>query len=648
MRRQIPTKVPFALAVCSALALGSCTEKNKKPEEEGGAAEAGADADGPGDDENEAGPKTNEVPLPDVGSNDGRPPVLATMLPHEKGVVFGHFVVPNGATVLTEAKEQLMIPAYKGFLDEAALRSMASLQLPEARKPLSQNIEISKPFGCAVVDFKQYQKAPVACTFGYKGGAKQLVADLGEQDKQADAGDHVAKYRLEGEDVFIDDLGSHVVITGYDDLFGKTRGYLQENMIDRAGKIRGDLEAVAYVADAFEFYRADLQPFMDEYEKMQQPSPSSTGHPGLDAAMKIWTDYNHKSTQQSIQSFGEMAQITAYVGIEKAGIVAGGSIVPVPGSKLETQSKAAGGGRIDPALTASAPVGTVFLASTAVKPESFDNEQAAEVRGVLAQSWGALTKQDAAQAEQAMTNFVAEYRDLYAGHSMAALVDVEQSPLFGVVIAADLASGKSARDSFHAFAKDFTPDAILGQEFSQYVSWKFDIEAVEVDGVKVDRFTLEPTPKAREMMEKEMSDKDRKQVDQWFGGLRLIAHRAELDGRVVWTMAPKAEEAFAKQAIAAQKGQGSLAGSAGVEKMIAFDPAASGVFGMDIKAGLNWLRGFEELEPELREIPDGVGNDLSDVFVVFESRADGIFWGELVISQSLIDQGKDLASKQGM
>ena len=61
--------------------------------------------------------------------------------------------------------------------------------------------------------------------------------------------------------------------------------------------------------------------------------------------------------------------------------------------------------------------------------------------------------------KQAMTDFVAEYKDLYAGHSMVALVDVEQSPLLGVVLAADLASGKSARDGFHEFAKGFTPEA---------------------------------------------------------------------------------------------------------------------------------------------------------------------------------------------
>ena len=118
MRQFQNVKVPYVLAVCSVLALNGCTEKKKPDEEktEGAAADAG---------EKEGG-KDGEQPItadePPVTA-DGRPAVLATVLPHDKGVVFGHFVVPNGAQLLAETKSQLMIPAYQGFLDEAALRS---------------------------------------------------------------------------------------------------------------------------------------------------------------------------------------------------------------------------------------------------------------------------------------------------------------------------------------------------------------------------------------------------------------------------------------------------------------------------------------------------------------------------------------------
>ncbi len=642
MRRIRSSKVPYlaTLGMCSALALAGCTEKNKTPA-------GGDEADGAGVEDPQTGsPTPGDSPSAPVAAPDGRGLMLTTVLPHDKGIVFGHFLVPNGAEVLRETKQQLMIPAYQGFLDEAALRSLASLQLPEKNKPLAQNIDIAAPFGCVLVDVKAYEKAPVSCTFGYKGGAQQLVADLGEVDKQPEAGKHAAKYRFEGEDVFVDALGEHVVISAYDDVFDKTRGYLEANLIERAASVRGDMEVVGYVADAFDFYRADLQPFLDEYSQMQQPSTAKSGHPGVDAALKVWTDYNKTSTEQSIKSVSEMAQVSFYVGVEPAGIVSGMTLVPVPGSELETTARRGGGGKISPELTQSAPRGTLLLASTVTRPESFDNENVKEVRKVLARSWAAMTKGEAGKAEQALAEFVDDYRDHYTGHGAVAFVDVEASPLAGIMLAADLQAGKSARDSFQAFAKGFTPDAILGQEFSQYVSWQFDMDAIEIDGVKVDRFEIEPTAEARKMLEKEMSAKDREEVQKWFGGIQLIAHRAELGGRVIWTVAPKAEEAFTRQVIAAQKGNASLDGDPGLARVLSHDPAASAVFGIDVKRTLDWLRGFPEIEREMKEVPTSVGTDLSDVFVTMQNRSDGVFVSELVISQALIDQIKAFAAQQ--
>jgi hypothetical protein len=623
--------------VSLALGANACTKKNPQGGEEAASGEA----------DTHDGSATDPAakPSPAAPGPDGRPPVLATVLPHDKGTVFGHFVVPNGARLLGKAKQQLMVPAYQGFLDEAALRSLASLQLPEKNKPLAQNIDISAPFGCALVDIKAYADAPMSCTFGYKGGVDQFVTDLGEADKQPDPGGHAGKFRFEGQDVFVDGLGDHVVVTAYDDVFVKTKTYLEKNLIERAASVRGDIEIVGYASDAFEFYRADIQPFLDEYAKMQQPPPTTSGHAGVDTALAVWTDYNKQSTQQSIERFSEMAQVTLYLGIEKIGLVGGGVVVPQPGSELEASTKRSGGTQIDPALTGSAPEGTVFLVSAATRPEAFDDPNAEQVRKVAAKSWASLTKGDPAAAEQALTEFLDEYKDMYAGHSMVAFVDVESAPIGGVVLAADLQSGKSTRDAFHAFTKKFTPDAVLGQEFSQYVSWSFDLEAKKVNGVPVDRFTIEPTPQAKKMLDQEMSEKDRAEVEKWFGGVRLIAHRAELDGRVVWTVAPKAEDAFTERVIAAQKGEGSLAADSGLSRLTGHMPA-SAVFGIDVRRTLSWLRGFPEIAPELSQVPQDLGTDVSDVFVTMQSRDDGVFVGELVISQPLIDQIKTFAANQ--
>ncbi len=73
---------------------------------------------------------------------------------------------------------------------------------------------------------------------------------------------------------------------------------------------------------------------------------------------------------------------------------------------------------------------------------------------------------------------------------------------------------------------------------------------------------------------------------------------------------------------------------------------ASAVFGIDVARTLAWLRGFPEIAREMNEVPQALGNDLSDVFVSMQSRTDGVFVGEMVISQPLLDQIRDFAATQ--
>ncbi len=123
-----------------------------------------------------------------------------------------------------------------------------------------------------------------------------------------------------------------------------------------------------------------------------------------------------------------------------------------------------------------------------------------------------------------------------------------------------------------------------------------------------------------------------------------------MDGRVAYTWAPKAPDAFTKTVVEAQKGKGSLQGNEGLSKLLGHHPAATGVVGLDVKRFVEWLRGIPGLGEMLdKELPKEVvlGQDLTDLFLVTETREDGVAALEFVVSSALIDQVVQYLSMPG-
>ncbi|HFE44789.1 MAG TPA: hypothetical protein ENJ18_04735, partial [Nannocystis exedens] len=302
MRRQrsilaLSTITPLTLA----LALGGCT----KHEEEKPADEAAADSAGKVEVSAEVAEKLAKTAVPG-----------AIRLDHDAEEVLGHFALPNASKLLADVRQQLVVDQYKSFLDEAGLRSLVSMAL-EKRGMVAQNIELSQPMGCAVVDFKTWEK-PVACTFGYKGGVKALLTDLGDPGRKADSGDHVAIYEIEGEQLFIDSIGNHVVVAAHDDLYKKTKGYLKSDIVDRGGAMIGDFEVVAYTGTIWTRYQKEIEGLLAQFQELSASSPSETGNAKLDAVVKQWTEYNQQSTQKSLERFSQFDQVAFYINVAEA------------------------------------------------------------------------------------------------------------------------------------------------------------------------------------------------------------------------------------------------------------------------------------------------------------------------------------------
>ena len=549
--------------------------------------------------------------------------------------VLGHFALVNASQLLADVKTQLVPAQYAGMLDEAALRGMIAIAL-DKRGNLARNYDLAAPLGCALVDpTPTYPK--VSCVFGYTGGAKAFIGDLGEEDRRPDAGGHTAAYGLEGQVAYIDTLGGSVVVSSGAETFGKTQGYLQRNIVDRAGKIHGDIEIVVYVSTIFDRYRSVLEPLL---KGMNTQTPPTTGNPAVDGMMGAFSSYSQRSGQNTAQRISEISQFSVFFSVEPEGVAIGGAMFPKPGTRMADEMAMYGTPRLDPAFASTAPSGTAMMFAFAMTPQVQPLPSMVDARKMMAEGWGALTGREPAALDAAIAAFQAENAALYDGHTLMAL-GREPGALFGFEIASRLQSGKAARDSWKAWSASFTPEAVLGAEFSKFVTWNFTPDAATVDGVAIDRWTIAPGAEAKARMAKDMKPEVQAGVDQMLGGWYLNIDRAETGGSVIFTIAPKAEASYMQRAIAAAQGKGSIAGTPGLTRVLGRDPKTTGVLAVDLRAGLEWARDLAKFGARTENLPQNLGTDLGDFYFTMR-YAEGAMVMEYVFSQQLIAQIKAL------
>jgi hypothetical protein len=552
--------------------------------------------------------------------------------------VLGHFALVNASQLLIDVKTQLVPAQYASVLDEAALRSTLSLAL-DKRGNLAMNYDLAAPLGCAVVE-PAVTAPKVSCVFGYRGGAKAFMGDLGDENRQPDAGGHVAAYGVAGNVIYVDALGDRVIVSSGDDTFTKTQAYLQRNIVDRAAKIHGDIEIVVYVASVFDRYRSTLEPLI---KAMNAPAAPATGNPALDGAMQAFTSYSQRNSQNTVSRIGEIAQFSMFFSVEPEGVAMGGALFPKPGTRMAQDMAMYGSPRLDPAFASTAPSGTAMMLAMAIPPMLDPPQSVVEARRMMAEGWGALIGREPAALEAAMAAFQRENAALYEGHTLVAL-GREPGALFGMEIAARLQAGKAARDSWKAWSASFTPEAVLGTNFSKYLTWSFTPDALTVDGVAVDRWTITPGAEAKATMEQGMKPEVRDFIDKALGGMFVNIDRAETGGSVIFTVAPKAEASYMQRAIAAAQGKGSVAGTPGLARVMGRDPQTSGVLAIDVHQGIEWIRELAQYGARTEGLPQNLGTDLGDFYLTIRYGSDGVMAMEYVFSQQMIAQIRALIS----
>lgn len=552
--------------------------------------------------------------------------------PLQRGDVLGHVLFTNPSGFIKEVKSQIVPEAQASFVDESFIRTMAGGMLG-ARSKLATNLDLTKPMGCALVDVTT-APVPLVCVVGYTGGAAALISDLGSEGKQGDGAGHLAKFVVEGQELYIDEAPGGAMVSNSADAYSKGKSYVEANLAGRGPGVATDIEFVAFPGALSKRYEKELAPLLEQMGKVPPPS-------GAGALADAFASYTVKANAKTLETFRGMDQITFALGLEPAGVVGRFAMFPTPGSEMETQAKLTAAGPLDPTFVRNMPSGAWFVGGTNANiADAASTSMAKEMRTLLTDSYAEALGKDKAAVATAVDTFIAEARTTYSGHSAVAFMH-EPGTVGALAIVAGLQPGVAAREGWKTWSAGFTPEAILGAEGAKKVTWQFQFDAAKAGSATVDRFVVE----LGEAEKTKLRAEGGATLAEWetkLGGLKLVFNRVEADGKVAWVLAPNADDKYTQAVVDALGGTSSLSGNAAIGKVLDGNPAASSVFAFNVKGMMGWLG--ELLPPEARaKMPPNIGNDLGDLYFAQSYGSTGAQSGEFVISQALVNQLRALA-----
>ncbi len=620
---------PRLIALCALplVVAGGCKKDDPAP--------AGADtktADGAGDegeksegDKPETDAPASDAPVTGLGVTTAAKIQAATaaaaaapLLEHEG--ILGHFMMGNAVASVKEIKAQASPPSVESMVDLEGLKSLAAMQLGE-RSTVAINVDLTKPFGCALVD-STVDDTPVACVVGYTGGAEGLVKDLGEGGKLDDAKGHVAAYEVEGQKVYIDALGDAVALSNHPDVLASAKSYLEANIVGRADAAIADFELVVYPDAALVRYGKEVEDIMG----------------GLDELSKIGGEPSPTSPADLKKRVAEMGQFAFGFGMTPAGAHLSVATHANPGSDLQKEFDTTYAGRMGEDFVSKLPMSTFVFAGMQLGSGVTDSDNWAKAIKFASTGIAKEFDVDASKLEVEFEAFLEEESELYSR-------DIAMGMLYepGTLGALVLEVGKAApgRDLWKAWSERFTAETVLPKKARDGIQWKFEAGATTIEGVEIDRWSISPTP---EVLKEAAADEDADRLMKLWPDLTMQIDRAEIDDRVIFVAAPTEGDSYMQAAIKATRDGKTIKDRKGWSGLDSGRSGLVGLYAFDIAGGIEWLRPI--LPPgDAADIPSPLGVGIDDVAIVFRHPAPGVVSGSFNVSQSFIDQLKLLADR---
>ncbi|MEZ4430439.1 MAG: hypothetical protein R3A51_22410 [Nannocystaceae bacterium] len=587
--------------------------------------------------------------------------------------VVGHVLFGSLSRSVERARHQLAPPALAWALSEdtvrKALRSQSRyLRLQGGVAPTDAMIahaDLIRPIGCGLVDPAVLPGAG-ACAFGYSGGATRFLEDMAglapRAQPVAPAG-HLATYLIDGEHVlYVDALPDAVVVSMHTETFARLEGFL--TALTREPRQLRDLEVVAYPGPFYERYMAFggelLTAVADGAQSGVQARAALEARWIADFGSLYWAA--RQSDPETIEallggvesaSAGEARQLARLAG-EASGLLSRFDHVGL-GANLERAGLVLSAfyevraGELGPALAAAPrvekrnleamPAAPIWLGASSggwltADERSADKDGFSSVLAtMLALAYESETGQPRSVIEPELEWFVRARDGARGGRSAWALYGDDEGPGAVLLVREDRDDAPD-RAAWRAWTERFTPERILGPKLARHITWEFQPDAIAVEGVPVDRWTLRFVAEADDDPGGLFPD----ELRAWFIdhlGREVHVDRAQHDGRTLFVIAPQGPERTLKAALAAARGEARMI-DAGVPVITARSAHATGATGFNARSTRDWLLSLLP-EGERVPLPEELGADLSDIYQIDSLHARGGA-SELIVSQPFLDQ----------
>lgn len=572
-------------------------------------------------------------------------PSAAYVAPSRSGEIVGHVRVADPAALL--AKLEPYVPdAFVGRMSPEGIRRRLSVDATPATAAVVSHVDFGKAAACVLLDPVR-RSEPFACVFGYEGGLEQLTVDLGTAGVVDDdaAGLHV----LRGEtSMYFDALGDRIVWAGEPDAFEAARDYL--GALKNPGGSR-DLEVVVYAAFAAEHYREQLSRILLATMTAMATDDGASSSAVVDGAKSALSSVGPAVTEQALDALDGLAGVAAqlehvafHASITEQGLALGLAAEPRAGTGAGRWAQDAVA--LPESIFEWLPHGTWLLWASH-----------AHASGPLLPHWRTLRW-------HTLAHYVARFSEQSSDDVLAAgaALDASQQKTYGdwtlfaaynspatrggAMLVRPVSPDADARNRWLALSRAATAEALFGEALAATIGgtlrWSVVPAASSVEGLTVDEWRLHAADGLLDRLEGSL--------DTGSIGAEIIAalrerpalvalQRFEYDGAVVFTVAPGAGESYARKVLRAKKGDGRLART-GVDAIIGGRGKVSSIAALSAFDLVQALR--EMAPPELRaDLPDSVGQNLSDAFATSGVTDDGVVSQDLVVSPYVLSALRD-------
>ncbi|HEY8375313.1 MAG TPA: hypothetical protein VIK91_02440, partial [Nannocystis sp.] len=468
--------------------------------------------------------------------------------------IYGHVLVPRPEQWLAEIREQIVPPRYAEMVTPKGLLGLLVVAVGMPTE-FAEKLDLTRPLGCVIGDLSP--EPQVACVLGYRGGAQVFAQDLGGAREHPG---HVAMFEVESVKVYVDALGPDVALSLDDGTFKATSAYIERNLVGGADRVRTDVEAVVFPDYLFERHGETLMALADEPEERTAKALREAKGEFARKLAEAQADHERRTNRSELRKLKEYSEIAMYVDLADGHLALGARVLPRPGGRFPAESLNHGR-RLDFEFVGRLPAEVLAIFAYDLDPYSvaavrrsvegfITEEDVQDAITSVALYWAAVAGGPEAAYERRITDELREARALYAGPAAWALVTLPEAPLAFLGVRR-LLPGASGREAWRAWAARMG-ERPQGPVAAKGMKWSFHPAAWTLDGAEVDRWTIE-------LLEADLQEARAALFGNGATSLSTLhIDRLEHEGDVYYVIAPGAEEAVLRRALAARAGKGKL------------------------------------------------------------------------------------------